>query len=394
MGSFGTLASMSLQPTSAMQPGATARPARRRRGGLAEWFSFTRQTWIAASSAAMFVVIALTLALVPVPFVVQSSGGAVDLLGTSGSKPIVDVEGTQVYPHTGQLLALQASTSKAEALVSLPEAIVAHWTPKRSALPRELVYDPASSTRQVSADDQQRMDQTREAATVAGLRAAGVPVDALPIVTSVSTAGPAYEKLRPGDFIIAVNGKEVGRPDDIYATVAGKKVNEQLNFKLIRDGKERSEDVTVVAAKDDSRAPTVATKFSLGYRHAATVDFAVDGTTVLPTQALMLALAVYERASNGDLTGGRRVAGAGTIDARGVVGPVASARDHIGIAELLGSAEASGAHVMLVHQTDCADMVGLRTDVRVVPVATLADAVSALNNLKDPTTENEVPRCS
>ncbi len=67
-----------------------------------------------------------------------------------------------------------------------------------------------------------------------------------------------------------------------------------------------------------------------------------------PSAGPMTALAVDALATGVDLTGGRTVAGTGTIDAQGRVGPVG------GIAQKVAAASAAGASVMLVPDSEAA----------------------------------------
>ena len=63
----------------------------------------TRQTVTAFVSAAAFVALAVLLAVVPVPFVTWSPGGAQDTLGAVGGEPMITIEGVQSHPTTGRL---------------------------------------------------------------------------------------------------------------------------------------------------------------------------------------------------------------------------------------------------------------------------------------------------
>lgn len=359
--------------------------------GWSEWIAFTRQTWIAASSAAILVVLTIILAVAPVGFVTRTPGVAVDLLASNtvdGKQvPVTRLEGATTFPATGQLQMVTMDVAGPTSLVSLPEALMAHWTPKRDVQPRELVHAPGKDAGQIAREQRQVTAETRENAAVAGLRAANAKVTSLPVVASVTTAGPAFERLRPGDYVLKVSGKAVSKPDDVYALVASKKVNEVLSFSVLRDGQTVMANVTVAASNDEKKSPTVGAKFDTGYRHevGVTMDLAPDLGG--PSSGLVTALAVYEAATKGDLVAGRKVAAIGTIDAKGIVGPVT------GVPQKLGVAEASGTEILFLPESNCPAVSGMRTKVRIVPVATLADAITALTKLSQPTTATEVPTC-
>jgi PDZ domain-containing protein len=87
----------------------------------------------------------------------------------------------------------------------------------------------------------------------------------------------------------------------------------------------------------------------------------------------MWALGLYELMTPGDLTGGRTIAGTGTIDLQGQVGPIGGIRDKV------VAAQRAGASIFLAPADDMADLVGVDTGaMRVISVATFADALQAL----------------
>jgi PDZ domain-containing protein len=80
------------------------------------------------------------------------------------------------------------------------------------------------------------------------------------------------------------------------------------------------------------------------------------------------------------------VAGTGTIDADGKVGPIG------GIQQKIAAAASSGASVFLVPADNCDELAGLQTDIRLVRVASLREAIDALRDLRQGDTA-ALPRC-
>ena len=64
-----------------------------------------------------------------------------------------------------------------------------------------------------------------------------------------------------------------------------------------------------------------------------------------------------------------------------------------GVRQKLASAERAGATVFLVPSGNCAELAGVRTDLTVVKVATLGEAISQLGVLEVPGGEERVTRC-
>ncbi|MEU3949138.1 S16 family serine protease [Streptomyces sp. NPDC029526] len=108
-----------------------------------------------------------------------------------------------------------------------------------------------------------------------------------------------------------------------------------------------------------------------------------------PSAGLLFSLGIVDKldgdGSGGDLTGGRVVAGTGTIDADGTVGPVG------GVPLKTQAARRDGATVFLVPEAECADAQAERPDgLRLIPVTTLKGAVDALVSLEK---GGKVPTC-
>ncbi|MFD3520508.1 S16 family serine protease [Streptomyces sp. NPDC058653] len=108
-----------------------------------------------------------------------------------------------------------------------------------------------------------------------------------------------------------------------------------------------------------------------------------------PSAGLLFALGIVDMldgdGSGGDLTGGRAIAGTGTISADGKVGAVG------GVSLKTQAAGRDGATVFLVPEAECADARSeLPAGMRLIPVRTLKDAVSSLRALAQ---DRKVPNC-
>ncbi|MFE7353594.1 S16 family serine protease [Streptomyces sp. NPDC057543] len=108
-----------------------------------------------------------------------------------------------------------------------------------------------------------------------------------------------------------------------------------------------------------------------------------------PSAGLFFALGIVDKldgdGSGGDLTGGRTVAGTGTIQANGEVGAVG------GVSLKTQAARRDGATVFLVPKAECREAgAELPKGLRLIPVTTLKGAVSSLQALEH---GRKVPSC-
>ncbi|MFE7110722.1 S16 family serine protease [Streptomyces sp. NPDC057575] len=108
-----------------------------------------------------------------------------------------------------------------------------------------------------------------------------------------------------------------------------------------------------------------------------------------PSAGLFFALGIVDKldgdGAGGDLTGGRNIAGTGTIEANGEVGAVG------GVSLKTQAARRDGATVFLVPKAECREAgAELPKGLRLIPVTTLKGAVSSLRALEQ---GHKVPSC-
>ena len=105
-----------------------------------------------------------------------------------------------------------------------------------------------------------------------------------------------------------------------------------------------------------------------------------------PSAGLMFSLGIYDKLSPDNITGGKFIAGTGTIDAQGNVGAIG------GIQQKMVAARDAGATVFLTPASNCSDTVGaVPKGLRLVKVATMQNALADLQMLR--TGQGSPPGC-
>ncbi len=202
------------------------------------------------------------------------------------------------------------------------------WFSGRDALqPREEIFPPDQSADEVRQQDQQQMGGSEDSATVAALRYLKRPV-ALSVV--VDPKGPAAGKLTSGDRVVSVNGRSVSTPDQLRQAVAGGEPGESVTIGVLNPrmrvpaGVQPVEGKTIVlGARPDEKGKGYlgVTPQLVNADPSLRIDFTV-GDIGGPSAGLMLTLAVIDKLGPTDLTGGRFIAGTGTISDDGDVGEI------------------------------------------------------------------------
>ncbi len=346
----------------------------------------TRRSATALVSTLCLVILLGVIVAVPVPFVSWSPGIPQNALGVTDGAPVVTVNGNQSNQSNGQLLMVPVSVTRPGSSLNFPQALALYLAAHRDVLPRDWVYPVGQSPDELQRNRVTDLDTAQQSATVSALRAAGIEVRQNPVVESVSSGGPAYRVLNVGDIIETVDGTSVQTPTDLGEIISGHTVGDTVQFSIVRHGASMDVSVTTQASPSSRNVPRVGITLEQGYRYAPQIKFNVDPTVQDTSAGLIMALTVYGRVSNQDLTGGRIIAGTGTIESTGAVGVTS------GIDEKMFAAEQHGAKVFLVPASNCSEAGRLPTHMTIIKVNNVDDAIGSLRALSTNPSAS-VPSC-
>ncbi|MGH3326377.1 MAG: PDZ domain-containing protein [Streptomycetales bacterium] len=244
-------------------------------------------------------------------------------------------------------------------------------------LPRDEVIPSGSQPREYFQAQRALFAESTRIAAAVGLRAAGREVTitgAGARVAAVVPGSPADGKLRKGDVIVSAARQPVHLTSDVIAVATRREPGDRVRLEVRREGKLSRVTVGLERSQQLERprlgvaVRTVDLKIDL--------PFAVDvesGRIGGPSAGLMVALTVYDLAQPGDLTRDRTVAGTGTIDTGGRVGPVG------GVSQKVEAAVDAGASTFLVPSEEAGEARrAARGRLRVIEVGTLDQAITAL----------------
>ena len=289
------------------------------------------------------------------------------------NKRVCSQDGTEVIrvsgaPETTSAGQLRLTTVSVRPETDLLSAIWAWFDDEEAVVPRELIYPPDRSEQQVQEQNAQEWKQSQTSAETVALRELGYPV--LTYVRKVTAGGAADGLLRADDVITSVDGTEVTRPAQLTELIRAKPAGTTLTIGYQRDGKAGSARVTTKPGDDDT--PRIGVEIDTKQPNPYDIEIDLDKIGG-PSAGLMFTLGIIDKLTPADLTGGKVIAGTGTIDDDGNVGPIG------GIPQKLVGAKAAGAELFLVPKDNCAE--ALRNAVpglTMAEVATVDDGLAAL----------------
>jgi len=308
---------------------------------------------------------------VQLPYYAFAPGSAID------TSRLVVVDEDRDHPPEGRILLTTVSLGK----VSLLEAIEGWLDPGIDVVEERLVTPPEIDEDEFRELNLQAMDDSKQKAIGVAFEALGVDAitGAGAEVVQIEPETPADGLLAVGDTIVAVDDAEVALDADAIVAIGGHTPGDTVTLRVrpadAAAGDLREVQVTLAARPDDaSRAflgVSLTTK-DLAYDFPFEVDLQSEQIGG-PSAGLAFTLAVIDRLTEGELTGGEVVATTGTIELDGHVGEVG------GVAQKTIAVRRSGATLFLVPPGElelARKFAG--DDLRVVPVATLDDALAAL----------------
>ena len=319
----------------------------------------------------------LTLAgsVAQVPYVAYYPGPTYNTTGQVAGQQLITIRGRRTFPTDGQL---DLTTVDVRQNITLAAALRGWLRSETAVVPRELVFPPDKTPEQVAEDNVASMVRSKDTAIAAALTTLGIPVETAVVVTSVAEGAPATGKLQSGDVLTSVDGQPVDDGAELRELITRRPPGSTVEIGYERAGTPGKAVIVTDAAEGETPPRAV-----IGVLTEERVDPPFEIDIALenvggPSAGLLFALGIIDKLGPESLTGGRYVAGTGTIDAAGTVGAIG------GIPQKLLAARRKGAVAFLVPKDNCAEAVANAPEgLALLEVATLDDALAGLEALRE-----------
>ncbi|HWM34942.1 MAG TPA: S16 family serine protease [Pseudolysinimonas sp.] len=334
----------------------------------------------------------VVLGTLPAPYVLESPGPVYDTIGdieiAGDTVPVIDIDGEKTYPTSGSLdmLTVTLRGSRQNPL-SWVDLAIAWFDPTRALLPLDLVYPDGQTEQESDEESAADMADSQKEAVAAALTELGIDYTSIVVVGSTLPGFPAEGVLLAGDRILTVDGDPIDGVTELSAALAARPVGSTYAIGIERDGEKQVVELTTEASPDKPDMPII------GIQPRASYDFPFDVTVNLgdvggPSAGTMLALGVYDKLTPGELTGGERIAGTGTIAADGRVGAIG------GIRQKMYGAKSAGADWFLAPESNCDEVAGhVPGGLEVFAMSTLDDALEIVETIAGGGDTSGLPRC-
>lgn len=315
----------------------------------------------------------LSASTIPMPFVGLGPGSTFNVLATSNGHDIISFTGDDIPAATTAASSgsLDMVTIKVIDRIPLVEAMAMWLSGSYEMAPRADYYPPDRTKEEVTEANYALFQDSQSAAEIAALHYLDYPT--VVYVGTIEKGSPSWEILHPQDQITAIDDQPITDYPSLAAVMSQTQPGQHVQVTVLREGVTTDKSVTLQAQ------PEIGPQGFLGVgvvqRPIASfeVDISLEDIGG-PSAGLMFTLGIIDRLTTGDLTGGKHIAGTGTINPEGLVGAIG------GVRFKAAAAAEAGADYLLVPQDNCAEaLINPPSDLVIVGVRTIAEAVTALD---------------
>ncbi|PFG33848.1 PDZ domain-containing protein [Sanguibacter antarcticus] len=323
------------------------------------------------------------LAVVPSPYVVKSPGPTRDTLGSHDDEELISITDAETYESTGELRMVTVGVSGGPGYAVYAPQVVQGWIDEtRAVFPVEEVFPPDANKETVDAANAADMTDSQQSSVYVALEALGydIPIDL--VVGGTSEGTGAAGEVETGDVIQTLDGTAITGFDQLVTALDGIDPGTTVTLGVLRDDDEV--DVTfATTAKDADPEASDEDAQEGGSRLGVIIEQRIGDLPVTvefqtadiggPSAGMMFALGILDKLTPEDEVNGQVVAGTGTIDSDGDVGPIG------GIQQKLYGALRDGAEWFLAPVENCDEVYGHVPDgLKVVKVDTFGEARAAM----------------
>ena len=249
--------------------------------------------------------------------------------------------------------------------------------------PREVILPDGVSPKELTEISIQNMRTSENVAIAVALQNLGYEIDTKG--DGVSVVGllddsPVKDKLKKGDLLNSINNIEIFSATEFISTLRTYSIGETVSIGLLREVDGVKEQMYIettliehVEYKGEPMVGFLATTVNERFDFPFEIDIKT-GNVGGPSAGLMMALNVYNNLIPEDITNSKIIAGTGTIEIDGSVGPVG------GIIQKIIAAKRAGAELILVPVANFEEAKPFETDkTAIVAVDSFDEALAVIS---------------
>lgn len=313
-----------------------------------------------------FLPIIITISLlIPVPYYVKMGGGTINL------NDEISIEGEK--EEKGSLEALYVREAKGIVLTYLLSYIVPSF--EKEKIENTVINEEDEDA--YNYRERLYFTTSLDSATKVAFEKAGKEVKISSsrfLVIYIDKSSKT--NLEVGDEILKIEGEKVDSYDKMASLISKNQNKKQIKITVKRDDKEIETSNQLINIDNEKKLGVVISN-EIKYTSDPKVDFAFNGRQAGPSGGLMIALTIYNKLTDEDITKGKKVVGTGTIDTLGNVGEIG------GIKHKLMAADSKNADIVFVPKENYKEAKQIKDkknyNFELVSISNFDDAIEYLN---------------
>tara|TARA_B100000902_G_scaffold398847_1_gene467170 strand:- start:22 stop:1023 length:1002 start_codon:yes stop_codon:yes gene_type:complete len=250
----------------------------------------------------------------------------------------IEIEGTESFEYEGNLYQLTVRRDEANYFTYI-------WAKVDNSVDlysREVILPKGVTPQQLSEISIQNMKTSENVAIAVALNSLNFEIETQGdgvLVVGILEDSPVEGKLLKEDLITSINNEEIKSTSEFIALLRTYEIGDIVSIGLVRNDKDISIETKLIEHVDYKNEPMVGFLASTpNQRFVFPISVDINtGNVGGPSAGLMMALNVYNSLTQEDLTNGIKVAGTGTIEIDGSVGPVGGVKQKVIAAKKAGS---------------------------------------------------------
>ena len=291
----------------------------------------------------------------------------------------IDYGNNENYTFEGNLFQLTVRRDEANVFVYLWSLINESY----DLYPREVILPDGVTPQELSEISIQNMRTSENVAIAVALKNVGYEIESKGdgvAVVGLLEDSPVKDKLKKGDLINSINNTDIFSATEFISTLRTYSIGETVSIGLLREIDGIKEQIyiktTLIEHVEYEGEPMVgflATTVNERFDFPFEIDIKT-GNVGGPSAGLMMALNVYNNLIPEDITNSKIIAGTGTIEIDGSVGPVG------GIKQKIIAAKRAGAELILVPVANFEEAQPFETDkTAIVAVDSFDEALAVIS---------------
>ena len=195
-------------------------------------------------------------------------------------------------------------------------------------------------------------------------------------VVRVMKEGSAYNKLKKDDLIVEIDDEKVEMAADAVNIIKDREIGDMVKITVLREKERKTFKLKTVELEGNKDTPSIGVLISsknLDYDIPGEVKFHTENI-IGPSAGSVFTMEIYNQLTPEDITGGKKIAGTGTISLDGKIGRID------GVKYKIMTAKEKGVDLFIVPAENYEKAAEYAGDLKLLKVKNIDDIINYLKN--------------